>query len=57
MEVREIMKLTNPLVFLRNIISRLIENPEDLENGQNGRYVGMRKKDHTEIKRWEYFLG
>jgi hypothetical protein len=57
MEVQEIMKFKNPLVLWRNIITRSRENPEDLENGQNGRYVGMSKKDHKIKKRRENFLG
>jgi hypothetical protein len=57
MEVREIMKFKNPLVLFTNIISRSIENPENWENGQNGRYVWMSKKDHKIKKKWENFLG
>jgi hypothetical protein len=60
MEVQEIRKLKNPLILFRNTISRSRENPGDLENRHEYfmyfMYAGQRKKDHTEIKRWEYFL-
>jgi hypothetical protein len=43
------------LILFRNIISRSIENPEDLENRQNGRYVGMSKKVHKKKKSGKIF--